>query len=309
MYLLLCGEEIGGCRTTDTILLLMGFYYLFFVAVSGRIEMDYPNLVNGSVGKDLIIPCSFSVIDDQLTGEATVVWWKSMAYTGPVIYQCSNNCSKSDGRYSFAGNITEKNISLKISMVSFTDTGIYFCRIERSDKFTSQGIVLQVKVPKELRRIYVQTTEQGERWVTCEVFGDPPPNVIWTQPNTVNPSEILNQHGIYSSSSSVPASPNTNYTCQIDLEKQKVALSIYNQESGTLAAACNERVYITVIVVLAVTLGIVLLYLLCVLVNLFKRGHNKPSENNDNVYHNYPRLPDLDGIYMNERKVETKTSK
>uniref|UniRef100_A0A8B9RDS3 Ig-like domain-containing protein n=1 Tax=Astyanax mexicanus TaxID=7994 RepID=A0A8B9RDS3_ASTMX len=154
------------CRTTDTILLLMGFYYLFFVAVSGRIEMDYPNLVNGSVGKDLIIPCSFSVIDDQLTGEATVVWWKSMAYTGPVIYQCSNNCSKSDGRYSFAGNITEKNISLKISMVSFTDTGIYFCRIERSDKFTSQGIVLQVKgkmMPQMLLKPYAVTPKNVKR--------------------------------------------------------------------------------------------------------------------------------------------------
>ncbi|KAL6465540.1 hypothetical protein MHYP_G00256730 [Metynnis hypsauchen] len=132
----------------------------------------------------------------------------------------SGNCTKSTGRYSFGGNLPERNIALWISNVTQSDAGLYFCRIELDETvnwFTSQGITLNVKEPQKLQRLYIQTTVTGERWVTCEISGKPLPTVKWTQPENITTSPIFFQTGLLASYS-LPASPNTNYTCQIDGE-------------------------------------------------------------------------------------------
>ncbi|KAL6465537.1 hypothetical protein MHYP_G00256700 [Metynnis hypsauchen] len=189
------------------------------VGVYGDIEMDYHGPVTGILTKNVKIPCSFRVIPDQPINSAKVIWWKDQAYSGSLLYQCvrnsdlSGNCTKSTGRFSFGGNLPERNIALWISNVTQSDAGLYFCRIELEEKvnwFTSQGITLNVKA-------------------------------------------ML----------------------------------------GALGAV----------------LGIVLFVNLYVLASFCRRvAATNSSEDADNVYHNFPRRADLDGIYMNARKT-TPTSK
>ncbi|KAL7839634.1 hypothetical protein SRHO_G00262920 [Serrasalmus rhombeus] len=281
--------------------------------------MDDQAPVTSSLTKNATIPCNFTVIPDQPIKSAKVIWWKQQAYTGSPVYQCVRNndslgnCTKSTGRYSFGGNLPERNITLRISNVTESDAGSYFCRIEletRENWFTSKDIMLKVKEPQKLQRLYIQTTVTGERWVTCEVSGNPLPTVNWTQPENINTSPIFFQTGLLASYS-LPVSPNTNYTCQIDGEDGSEAQSIYNsqQESTKSTCVCQYHTYIAMLGGLGAVLGIVLFVNLFVLAGFYRRAAAaNNSENADSVYHNFPRRVDLEGIYMNARKT-TPTSK
>ncbi|XP_036454589.1 uncharacterized protein LOC118827364 isoform X1 [Colossoma macropomum] len=254
------------------------FFIIYcLVGVNDAIQMDNPASVTGSLRKNVTIPCNFKVTPDQPINSANVIWWKDQAYSGPLLYRCgrnadlSGNCTESTGRYSFGENLTERNIALRISNVTHSDVGVYFCRIELEEKvnwFTSNGIILKVKEPQKLRRIYIQTTVTGEHWVTCEVSGEPLPTVNWTQPENITTSQLFFQTG-FLASYSLPVSPNTNYTCQIDGENGPEAQSIYNshQESTQSTCVCQDDMYLAMLGGLGAVLGIVLI------VNLFVLAH------------------------------------
>ncbi|KAL7836583.1 hypothetical protein AOLI_G00278670 [Acnodon oligacanthus] len=283
------------------------------VGVNCVIEMNDRGPITGSLMKNVTIPCSFRVIPDEPIKSAKVIWWKHQAYTGSLLYKCvrnndfSGNCTESTGRYSFGGNLPERNIALWISNVTQSDAGLYFCRIELEERvnwFTSVGITLKVKEPQKLQRLYIQTTVTGERWVTCEISGTPLPTVNWTQPESITTSPIFFQTGLLASYS-LPVSPNTNYTCQIDGEDGSEAQSIYNseQECTQSTCVCQYHFYVAMLGGLGAVLGIVLFVNLFVLASFcWRAAATKNSENADSIYHNFPRRVDLDGIYMNARK-------
>ncbi|XP_062874401.1 uncharacterized protein LOC134335737 [Trichomycterus rosablanca] len=194
--------------------------------------------VQGTFYEAVTIPCTFERTPEKPITDATVLWWKTKAYDGPSLYQCerkgastgTGNCSMSDARYSFAGDLTQKNISLRINHVTFLDTGVYFCRImleDQIDYFTHpNGVALNVKVPQKLERIYLQTTVTGEHWVTCEVSGHPLPKVTWVQPENISNLSTLNNTSYMSASFSLSVTPNTNYSCQTDGQNGKETQSI-----------------------------------------------------------------------------------
>ncbi|XP_066512565.1 uncharacterized protein [Hoplias malabaricus] len=147
-----------------------------------------------------------------------LVIWKRMAAAPSAENVYYNYPAKPDistvEHYSFGGNLDEKNISLKINNVTPNDTGLYFCRIElkeMADGYSSKQINLRVKVAIELKRIYLKTNGPGKHWVTCEVFGDPPPKVSFTQPKNMA-SQITVESGNFTASYSLIASSNMNYT-------------------------------------------------------------------------------------------------
>ncbi|KAI4871419.1 hypothetical protein NFI96_013045, partial [Prochilodus magdalenae] len=220
--------------------------------------------VISSLGRNATIPCSFTIDVPIGNSSKTVIWWRKEPYKGPLVYICvrntglSGNCTESTGRYSFGGDLTEQNIALRISNVTHTDVGKYFCRIQLDmDAYTSEKIELEVKEPQELRRIYIETTVKGERLVTCDVSGQPPPAVTWTQPENITTSQISNLTDSLVSYS-VPASHNTEYTCQIDGEDgHKVAQSIFHR--ACIQCSCQNHIYLALIGCLGTILAIVLI--------------------------------------------------
>ncbi|XP_066511162.1 sialic acid-binding Ig-like lectin 15 [Hoplias malabaricus] len=287
-----------------------------FVGVDGAIEMDDPKPLTGYIQKSLTVPCTFRVIPDQPIKSATVTWRKDQNYEGVLLYQCirnsdlSGNCSSTVEHYSFGGNLDEKNISLKINNVTLNDAGLYFCRIELEEKvnwYSSKNITLTVKVASELKRIYFQTNGSGQHRVTCEVFGDPPPKVSFTQPKNMA-SQIIVESGVFTASYSLIASSNTSYTCQIDGENNPSTLSIDNLESSpcikSAPSSKSERlIFSSVLGVLMALLGLSIIVIVRLLV-IWKRMAAAP--NAENVYYNYPAKPDTDGVYMNARKTPKK---
>ncbi|XP_066510987.1 uncharacterized protein [Hoplias malabaricus] len=163
-----------------------------------------------------------------------------------------------------------------------------------ADGYSSKQINLRVKVASELKRIYLQTNGSGKHWVTCEVFGDPPPKVSFTQPKNMA-SQITVESGNFTASYSLIASSNTNYTCQIDGENNPSTLSIDNMESSPCiksapSSKSDRLIFSSVLGVLMALLGLSIIVNVRLLV-IWKRMAAAPSA--ENVYYNYPAKPDM----------------
>ncbi|XP_062400053.1 sialic acid-binding Ig-like lectin 15 [Sardina pilchardus] len=212
--------------------LLVFIFSLRGVSASGVLVVYANKSAEVAQGEDGLLHCRFDKGKKETDeGDITVIWRSEDKHTGPIIFQCSKNsrnCSRSVGRFSLVGNIENDNASLLITDARMSDADTYFCRVELtgSDKYTAEGLNLKVTKPRKLHSIFVRIDENGTTFVTCIVIGDPPPSVMWVEPNLTAASDV-DQLSSYATLSSVPVQVfNVTYTCQISTSKGIQNLSI-----------------------------------------------------------------------------------
>lgn len=124
--------------------------------------------------------------------------------------------------------------------------------------------------PQIIESIYIRMIASGEQVVTCDVKGNPLPNVTWIMPENINAKLVSFQRGIIRASSSVPAFLlNTNYTCQIDGGNGLQNKSIYHA-NGSMVQECQISLSFFVIVVsflTGISISILVIVVIC-----FKKG-------------------------------------
>nr|XP_032818350.1 uncharacterized protein LOC116947064 isoform X2 [Petromyzon marinus] len=149
-------------------------------------EVNYGPKVVTFPGSTVILPCSFTFPESDGSKVTLAVWKKDYAHSGTNVYSLTSPVAWYKDRMSLAGDLKEKNCSLKIIDVQRSDASTYFFRFKVTNGFTgAEGITLEVKYPYEPRGIKVKfdpdkVTEGMNVTVTCENDSWPPAhNVTW----------------------------------------------------------------------------------------------------------------------------------
>ncbi|XP_036395445.1 sialic acid binding Ig-like lectin 15, like [Megalops cyprinoides] len=174
--------------------------YLFFLLYSltgghaVRWTMTVPARVNGTKGQSVVLPCSFTHPQQQSFKGEILVKWIVRDFYGDPIFQCSvsnstegrsDNCSdpSAPGRYSLWGSPQERDLSLLIRGLEFSDIQRYYCRVEldRTRRTMYQhgtGTWLHVSGPAEILNLSVVPGPMpGNSSLECMAEGNPRPTL------------------------------------------------------------------------------------------------------------------------------------
>ncbi|KAK6309580.1 hypothetical protein J4Q44_G00194610 [Coregonus suidteri] len=125
-------------------MLLAQLFSLFSVitgTLSHQWSMTVPPVVNGTIGGDVVLPCSFTHPQQQDYSKDITVQWIARQFHDMPFFQCKvtnvtngglNECSVADQsqRFSVKGDPKQRDLSLLIRDLAVTDNGVYFCRVE-----------------------------------------------------------------------------------------------------------------------------------------------------------------------------------
>ncbi|KAG9345091.1 hypothetical protein JZ751_009632, partial [Albula glossodonta] len=175
-------------------------FLLLLCCAAGSLAVQWsisvPAQVNGTKGQNVVLPCSFTHPQQQhFTGEILVKWIIG-TFKGNTIFQCSVMNSTARGldqcsvrnvtrRYSLQGNPRDRDLSLHIQGLEFSDINQYFCRVEldRTKKTmyqTKTGTQLNVTaVPEILSLIQVAGPPPSNTSLECVAEGNPRPTLTF----------------------------------------------------------------------------------------------------------------------------------
>ncbi|XP_039506854.1 sialic acid binding Ig-like lectin 15, like [Pimephales promelas] len=188
--------------------------------------MPVPPQVNGSLGKNVILPCVFThPKQNNYKGVINVKWMKS----GELIFHCNLhnttnsqddvNCTdlRSSERLSLNGYPKKGDISLRISNLKFTDATRYFCRVELDyEKCSSKDMELNINAPAQILSLSLDLdAKANSMMLKCIARGNPVPEVKWTSSSGLLENGLIKtDHSNYMVISSVPFSDQNMYNCQ-----------------------------------------------------------------------------------------------
>ncbi|XP_056332108.1 sialic acid binding Ig-like lectin 15, like isoform X2 [Danio aesculapii] len=179
--------------------------------------------VNGSLGQNVILPCSFThPKQDTYTGIISVMWMQENKKE--PVFQCSlsNKTNSQDGnctqrpskRFWLHGNPRKRDLSLAISNLQLSDGAKYACRLILDYEKAQRATELIVHAPARILILsqYLELTSHA-MLVKCIAQGNPVPDVKWTLSSGQNVSATTERHK-YMVMSSVQFSEQDVYTCQ-----------------------------------------------------------------------------------------------
>ncbi|KAJ8004912.1 hypothetical protein DPEC_G00141210 [Dallia pectoralis] len=193
--------------------------------------MTLPLEVNGTAGVDVVLPCSFThPLQHNYSNNITVKWITTQFHNKPL-FQCTVNnftnlapdCSLSDQslRFSLNGDPKKGNLSLLIRQLVETDGGLYFCRVELSEKHSKwqdvNGTRLNVLEKAQIISLSWVTPPfgQGNGTLVCVVKGNPQPSITWwSSKGPIITGVTTRQPNSSHWTSSIPYFSQDVYTCR-----------------------------------------------------------------------------------------------
>ncbi|KFQ25883.1 HERV-H LTR-associating protein 2, partial [Merops nubicus] len=188
--------------------------------------------VTGLFSKDCILPCPFPPGDDE------VIHWKKGDKNVHSYYYQKDQLERQDPDYRhrthlFHENIPNGNASLKLSNLTWTDEGLYYCYVGTQENKTEVEVMLHVRVSAYYALEYQKT--DSERMLKCYAFLTyPAPRISWVQGNTSiqdTAHEETSVGGLYSlRSDQIITNTADPYYCHIHLPDDEWAAEWRMQE-------------------------------------------------------------------------------
>ncbi|XP_053555634.1 sialic acid-binding Ig-like lectin 15 [Bombina bombina] len=162
--------------------------------------------VRGEIGKEVILPCTFTHPHNIHDGVIAAIWRVGQPYHGTVMFKCVSNSSNDPckttinymNKFKLLGNPRNNNISVAINNLTWSDSNKYFCRVEFSSNRHHQyevksGTKLQLMALPRIINITVGFDYHRGYHAICIAEGEPVPSIIWIDPLKDNKDLILSQ--------------------------------------------------------------------------------------------------------------------
>ncbi|XP_067094658.1 sialic acid binding Ig-like lectin 15, like [Osmerus mordax] len=234
-------------------------------------HMTTAPVVNGTVGGDVVLPCTFThPQQNTYFGVITVQWLFRRSNAMPFFeckmqnitqrkpYRCLD--PESSQRFFIHDDPRESKLSLLVRNLTLTDNGDYYCRVELEyNKFQLKSPThLNVTAPVQILSLTWDRTASGSGngSLCCIAEGNPRPSISWLLSGQEEPSGQQEVPGDYQVKSSIPYYTQHQYTCRADNRLGRAEASFPPRASclSVALSACG--------VMLVLLLGVVAVFLL-----------------------------------------------
>ncbi|KFQ32229.1 Sialic acid-binding Ig-like lectin 15, partial [Mesitornis unicolor] len=155
-------------------------------------SVHVPSDVTGELGKMVILPCTFTHPYKTFDRTLTAIWRIKEPYNGTVVFKCisqstSELCKTAvshKNKYKLLGNPRQKDLSIRIDNLTWSDSERYFCRVELLTHFPSP-VTTSAAAPRIIN-ISVSSNGDGTFQARCTAEGEPVPTLTWTGPPVSN---------------------------------------------------------------------------------------------------------------------------
>ncbi|XP_046898944.1 sialic acid binding Ig-like lectin 15, like isoform X2 [Hypomesus transpacificus] len=232
-------------------------------------HMTTAPVVNGTVGEDVVLPCTFThPQQNTYSGVITVQWLFRQSKAKPF-FECKmqnvtqrkpDRClvSESSLRFFIHEDPRESKLSLLVRNLTLTDNGDYFCRVELEYNRCQSPTHLNVTAPVQILSLTWDRTASGSGngSLCCIAEGNPRPSITWLSSGQEEPSGQQDSPGDYQIKSSIPYSIQHQYTCRADNRLARAEAS-FPPKASSLSVALSVCG-----VMLVLLLGVVAVFLL-----------------------------------------------
>ncbi|GCC20734.1 hypothetical protein chiPu_0019301 [Chiloscyllium punctatum] len=139
-------------------------------------SMTVADEVRAEEGGSAVLPCSFTHPDTNLTLTGSVIWYNRKSLNYNVIFNCTypgpdhsqgdvcENVRQWDGenRFRFAGNLSNKDLSIMMEGLSREDTDSYQCRVDLNINSFQTTTLTQLEVEAAQGNVSVVSGTEGD---------------------------------------------------------------------------------------------------------------------------------------------------